>query len=503
MNSQSRLAAFLKTRKARSVAVVDLQFGDTGKGGIVDRLAGWADVIARGTGGANAGHTIVLNGSSHAFHLVPCGILRDTEGKLNVIGSGVVLDPRILVEEISMLEREKHPYKGLRVSHRAHLVLPTHIALDRMRERRAAKGKIGTTGRGIGPCYEDYVARLGLTVNDLLNPSEFKRKLTRTISANSYLFESFDPEMVKEIMTSPALGGGKYYDPKTIFNTDAIVREYTKYAKKFERHIVDTDALVREALHDKKKILLEGAQGHLLSVDYGTYPYVTSSDCSIEGLAKGVGLQTSDVDVTIGVAKFPYMTRVGEGPFPTEFGGTQSAVWCSSARKDDEAKKYPNAGVNSKDEMEQGVGMRIAGHEYGATTGRPRRTGWFDLPLYRYALQTGVNAIALTKLDVLDECKVIKICTAYRYTGPDYKVGGLTLKKGSKITSALMDPVVLANITPIYKAFPGWLTSIGKARSKKELPQKLLTILDFLRKESGMPTDLLSVGPDREDILAI
>ncbi|MBU6323822.1 adenylosuccinate synthase [Patescibacteria group bacterium] len=500
---RARLGEFLAAREAKVVAVVDLQFGDTGKGGIVDRLAGWADVIARGTGGANAGHTIVLNGESHAFHLVPCGILYDAEGKLNVIGSGVALAPSVVADELAVLDAERHPHEGLRISHRAHLVLPFHIALDRLREKRAAKGKIGTTGRGIGPCYEDYLARQGLFANDLLNPEEFRRKLTRTFAARKNLFEAFDPAHVKEVMMSDALGGGKYYDEKEIFAIEAIIAEYGRYAKTFANRIIDTDALLQEAKAAGKRILLEGAQGHLLSVDYGTYPYVTSSDCSIEGLAKGVGLRPDDVDVSIGVAKFPYMTRVGEGPFPTELGGTESAAWCSTATKEEEAKKYPGASVNAKDEMEQGVGMRLAGFEYGATTGRPRRTGWFDLPLFRYALRNGANSIALTKLDVLDGCETIRIATAYRYDGPAYRVGALELTPGTELTTAVMDPVVLKNVTPVYKEFPGWLSPLGKAREKGALPQKLLDLLDFIRKESGASLDLLSVGPDRDDILVI
>ncbi len=351
MSSLKTLTDRFAKKNVRTVAVVDLQWGDAGKGKLVDCLAGWADVIARGTGGANAGHTIMLNNETHIFHLVPSGILWDGEGKLNIIGRGVAVEPRTLAAEILELTMADKMCDGLRISCHAHLVLPFDLALDRLKEASRGTSTIGTTGRGIGPVYESRVSRIGLSVNDLLNKDVFAARLRRNLEARIGLFKQFDPALVLEVLHSSALENGAFFGGKDkIFDTDAIVERYLFHAEKFRDMIVDTDVLMRESVGEKR-VLLEGAQGVLLSVSYGSYPYVTSSDCSLTGLVEGVGLRTEQVDYTLGVVKAPYMSRVGKGSFPTEFGGEASAQWCneSESTKILEREKYPQASLNASD----------------------------------------------------------------------------------------------------------------------------------------------------------
>ena len=418
-----------------TLGIVCNQFGDTGKGKFVDIFASWADIIARGTGGANAGHTITFGKTEHIFHLIPSGILYDKEGKINIIGTGSAFDPAVIMEEIELLKKEGFTYKNLLISRNAHLVMPQHLLMDRIKES-CKEGKIGTTGRGIGPVYVDFYARNGLVVNDILNREIFEKKLRKNLKDKIDYLRQFDIKAIEDVLRHKHLGSGKFFDAKEIFNFDALVEAYMEYAKILGNLITDTDTFLREAL-GKKKILLEGAQGMGLSIDYGTYPYVTSSDCTIGGLAKGVGLKEQDVDLTLGIVKVPYMTRVGEGPFPTEIGGQKSAEWCGTpgVTKTTEQEKYPNATVNETDEFLLGIGIRKAGHEYGATTGRPRRTGWLDLPFLRYGLQFSSRDLILTKLDVFDEAENISICTSYIYEGPGFNLGKEILTKGKEIFS--------------------------------------------------------------------
>ncbi|MEK9151681.1 MAG: adenylosuccinate synthase [Patescibacteria group bacterium] len=493
----------LKLPRHGTVAVVDTQWGDTGKGKVVDLLAEWANIIARGTGGANAGHTIVLNGKTHTFHLIPSGILHDRDGKINVIGNGVAFDPRIVCEELALLRAEGYSYDQLKIAYNAKLVLPQHLVMDRVRESLAGTGKIGTTGRGIGPVYTDHVARLGLTVADMFNPDTFVKKLQRNLKEKVAMLQGVDPKVVKEIVRHEHLGKGIFYDPETVFDTDAIVNQYFRYADQLRELVCDTDELLRKAV-GKQSVLLEGAQGVLLSVDCGIQPYVTSSDCSLAGLVKGVGLIERHVDRVFSIVKAPYMTRVGEGPFPTELGGVESAKWCgaSGVTAKTEQEKYPNTSVNSEDGFEQGIGIRIAGCEYGATTGRPRRTGWLDLPLLRYAMQYAGRELILTKVDVLDHCKEINICVAYEYYGPSYHMGSETVTQGQVLETAIPVSEILANVRPIYKKFSGWMCSIGDIREWDDFPEELKNIVSFLEKETGANVAAVSVGPDREQIVA-
>lgn len=486
---------------AGTLAVVDTQWGDTGKGKFVDLFAQWADIIARGTGGANAGHTIVIGDKTRVLHLIPSGILQDPQGKVNIIGRGVALDPRILCDEIAMLEKDGIESKGLKLAYNGVLVLPSHLVVDRVKEARAGKGKIGTTGKGIGPAYEDHLGRVGLTVNDLLNPDGFKKKLIRNLERKIEYLKLVDPSIVREVMHHPDLGGGMYYDEKEIFNVDAIVDEYHSYTEIIGDMIIDADAYLQKA-HGNKKILLEGAQGILLSIDYGSYPYVTASDCSLRGLTKGVGLQTSDVDTTFSIVKAFYMTRVGEGPFPTELGNSRSQEWCATKTKEDEERDFADASVNSSDEFAQGVGIRFIGNEYGATTGRPRRTGWLDLPMLRYAIPHSSDTLVLTKVDVLNDADTIKVCYAYEYTGEDHRLGERLLKKGDRLEVGISDSYILSRCKPLYKEFPGWKKDITTMGTMEELPQELKDIVSYIEEEAGAKVAIISIGPDRDQTIS-
>jgi adenylosuccinate synthase len=507
MSALNKLFDRFRSQGVRTAAVVDLQFGDAGKGKFVDSLGEWADVIARGTGGANAGHTIKLGEQTSVFHLVPSGILWDKEGKLNLIGRGVALDPRILASELGELARSGGTYEGLRISHRAHLVLPVDVALDRLRESSRGSS-LGTTGRGIGPLYESFVARTGLSVNDLLNRDIFAAKLRRNWEARKGLFSLFDPSLVEEVLRSPALENGIFCGSAgDILDLDAIVERYLAHADIFRELIVDTDELLQK-LVGANNVLLEGAQGTLLSVVYGTYPYVTSSDCSLAGLAQGVGLKTEHVDYTLGIAKAPYMSRVGKGPFPTEFGGMQSDEWCSGggASREIESEDFAHATVNSLSEFTQGVAIRRAGKEYGATTGRARRVGWLDVPLLRYAAgYSGCSrgALALTKVDVMSECKVIKLCTAHRFEGPPYWMGDDLLTSGRLLETAVMDTQVLGQCAPIYKEMPGWECSLDGMRSESELPAQLRSLVSEIAARTKVAVEVVSIGPERDETVVL
>lgn len=492
------LNEFLKDKK--TIAIVCNQWGDTGKGKFVDYFAKWADIIARGTGGANAGHTIILNEKKYVFHLVPSGILYDSEGKINVVGQGVAFDPRAFIEELNILDKEGMSYNNLKISLNAKLVLPCHILFDRLKEAMSSQ-KIGTTGRGIGPIYVDHYDRKGLTVNDLLNKSLFERKLKKNLDDKIKILQNYDKQIIKDIMMHPHLEDGIFYNEETILDYKKIVEYYTEvYAARLRTYICDAEEFIRENCH-KKKILLEGAQGLLLSVHHGSYPYVTSSDTTIAGLVKGVGLGERDIDLTLGIAKAFYMTRVGQGPFPTEMGGELSDKHCSSNTKYTEKVLYPNASLDSEDELQLGIAIRYIGQEYGATTGRPRRTGWLDLPLLKRAVITNGPDLILTKVDVLNDAKKIKLCTAYEYTGEDYFYGDKLIKAGDKLTTAIVDSNVLAKCKPVYTEFPGWKSEIKHIKEYQDLPQNLKNIVEYIEKECKVNVRIISVGPERDETI--
>ncbi|MFA6587451.1 MAG: adenylosuccinate synthetase [Patescibacteria group bacterium] len=494
----------LLLKEVKTLAIVCNQWGDSGKGKFVDFFADWADIIARGTGGANAGHTIIAHGKKHVFHLIPSGILYDGENKINIIGKGTVIDPNVLCQEVEILNQEGLTYNNLQIALNAKLVLPQHMVVEMIRES-VAEGKIGTTLRGIGPAYEDHVARIGLIMNDLLNPDVLAKKLRLNLRDKLIYLQGVDPELVKQALHHPRVGHGAFWHTTSLFDVDAIVEHYVRYGKILEALIRDTDTFIREKV-GRLNILLEGAQGFLLSVDDGTYPYATSSDCSYRGLAKGVGLPEWVIDLILGIVKAFAETRVGDGPFPTEIGGEKSEQWCATSgiNKAQEADLYPNVSVNDSNPFLQGIAIRKASDEYGATTGRPRRVGWLDLPLLRLAVGTNGPDVILTKVDVLSECDEIKICTHYTYNGPKIRLGQQILGDGEgKIRVAIPDSDILRHCVPHYQSFPGWNSPIADIKRYADLPDNLKTILDFVSREGGIRPRIISVGPDRNQTLMV
>ncbi len=422
-----------------NIAVVGLQWGDEGKGKIIDILSAGVDVIVRYQGGNNAGHTVVKNGVKYAFHLVPSGILHP--GKICVMGNGMVIDPLALLHEIDELRSqgvELSP-KNLKIAENAHVIFPYHRKLDGFRERLRSN-RIGTTGRGIGPCYMDKYARSGIRVGDLLNPDLFLSKLADSIREKNSIYRQ-------------VFG----YDG---FSEEEIAKEYLSYAQKVAPFVTDTITLLHNLWQEGKSILFEGAQGVMLDVDFGTYPYVTSSNASVGGIFSGTGLPPKALDKVVGVAK-AYTTRVGEGPFPTEF----------------------------RDEM--GDKVREWGGEFGTTTGRPRRCGWFDAVLVRYAVRiNGVEDLVITKLDVLDKLETIKVCVGYEYNGQE-------------LSSYPFDIKVFSSVIPVYKEFKGWMCDTSKIRRFVDLPKEAKEYLGFISEFVGAKISMVSVGSDREDVVLV
>lgn len=463
------------------IAVVCNQWGDTGKGMIVDSFSEWADVIARGTGGNNAGHTVVINGKKRIYHLIPVGILRDSEGKVNVLGNGMVIDLRVLGEELDDLDREGLTYNNLQISEDANIIMHYHITRDKARHQSQEKGGIGTTGRGIGPCYADKIARRGIMIRDLFDKDTLVSKLRKT---------------------------SEFYPEQPVLDTEQIISELQPYAERIRPLVRNTITEMHEFVRQGKRILLEGAQGLILSIEYGTYPYVTSCDCSINGVAAGVGLSARQVDLSLGVVKFPFMTRVGAGPFPTEFGGRASEAYCAEEghRKKDELEKYgipftmkdgeikydshhPKILelINGSDEFIQGIGIRLIADEYGATTGRPRRTGWTDAVVARYA--TGINGphMILTKPNCLDGCDEFRIAFGYDINGKDTK----TFTRDNKL---------LRQAHPNYQNYQGY-DGVADIESYEAIPKSLQqAISDFEEFTSGNIV-ALSVGPERGQLI--
>ncbi len=488
----------------QAIAVVCLQWGDTGKGKIVYMLASeWADIVIRGTGGPNAGHTLIYNGEEFVCHLLPSGILNTKV--MNVIGRGVALDLRAL--ETEMAACPKIGYENLFISHETGLLLPYHILED----ITSPKSKlIGTTGCGIGPFYADYYSRLSIFMNDLANEDIFIDKFNKFMDAKQELFNSLDSEQVKEIMFGKKHGlkfwNGAFYDQDKVINRQAVIDYYLgQLAPKFSHRILNLNTFIGDSLKNDKKILLEGAQGTLLSIDHGTTFYQTSSDCTIEGLAKGCGLKVSNVDLVLGIAKAPYMTRVGNGPFPTEFGGSESEQYCldsnHNAASERELELDVSEAANGDDELVKGIAIRIKGGEYGATTGRARRTGWLDLVALRHSVRINGPNIVLTKFDVMTNIKDIKVCVGYKYNGTPMFYGNKMIYPGDKIKQFVRESEILYLCKPIYRTFPGWTEDLRKIRSAAELPEEVKNILRFIEKHTGGKIVILSVGPKNEETI--
>jgi len=423
--------------------IVGAQWGDEGKGKIVDHLSENVDIVARYQGGANAGHTVVIPGKNgkpdteYVLHLIPSGIFHPHV--TCVIGNGVVLDPVALMSEIEQLKKSGIKVEGrLFISHNAHLIMPYHKYLDTAREQ--GNEKIGTTGRGIGPAYIDKYMRTGIRVVDLLDRDILCKKLKRNIEASNELLS-------------------KVYHTK-ILDVDAIIQEYLDFDKKIDPYVKDTSAFLNNALKKKKVILAEGAQGALLDVDFGTYPYVTSSNPTSGGACTGLGIPPTAVTSIIGVVK-AYSTRVGNGPFPTE------------------------------QENEFGEFLRTKGGEYGSTTGRPRRCGWLDLFSLQYSVRVnGIEKIAVTKLDVLDELDELKVCIGY-------KIGN------KKLTHFPTDSQRLEQVEPVYRTFKGWKTQTSDVRSYSKLPKEAKQYLEALSKMIGAKLWMVSVGARRDQTLIV
>jgi adenylosuccinate synthase len=420
-----------------SLVVVGAQWGDEGKGKIVDLLTGGVDMVVRYQGGHNAGHTVVIGEEEFVLHLVPSGILR--EGVPCLIGNGVVVDPGALVEEMDALEKRGiHFGEQFQISDRAHLIFPYHRAVEREAEKLKGTRKIGTTGRGIGPAYADKAARVGIRAGTLLDPDLFRRVLTTNVESMNYflsrLYGVADSER---------------------FDVDRIYDEYMGYARRLAPFIGDASLTINRALDAGRRVLFEGAQGTHLDVDLGTYPFVTSSHATAGGAATGSGVGPTRINRVLGIVK-AYTTRVGSGPFPTEL---DDAV---------------------------GERLRSQGGEFGATTGRPRRCGWFDAVATRYAVRVSdIQGIALTKLDVLDGFASLPICTAYEY-------------RGERMTEFPADPQVLEEVVPVYEPMSGWSGKVAGINSLSDLPREARAYLDRIGELLNVSLDIVSFGVRRD-----
>ncbi len=415
--------------------IVGAQWGDEGKGKVVDLLSEGVDIVARYQGGANAGHTVVVDGKTYILHLIPSGILH--AGVTCVIGNGVVLDPQALLEEIKLLESHNIDVSGrLFISHNAHLIMPYHKIIDQLKDQGV--DKIGTTGRGIGPAYIDKFARVGIKIVDLLHRDILVKKIKSNIEDKNQLLK-------------------KIYNVEQL-NVDEIVDTYLHYDKLLDEFITDTSVYLNQAVKNGKNILAEGAQGAMLDVDFGTYPYVTSSNPTSGGACIGLGVPPTSITSVIGVVK-AYTTRVGNGPFPTE------------------------------QDNEVGETLRKIGGEYGATTGRPRRCGWLDLFSLKHSVMiNGIEELAVTKLDVLDQFDEIKVCVGYEH-------------KGKPLKSFPLDLCTLENLNPIYETLPGWKTKIAGIKGFDKLPGNCKSYISFIESYLGVPVKIISIGAMRDETI--
>ncbi|GMQ60818.1 adenylosuccinate synthase [Vallitalea maricola] len=413
--------------------IIGAQWGDEGKAKIIDILSEQSDVVVRSQGGNNAGHTVTVNGEVYKFHLVPSGILYP--GTKCVVGNGVVIDPKGILEEIALLHNKGISTENLRISLRAHIVMPYHKTLDGIKEEYRGNSDIGTTKKGIGPCYMDKAERSGIRMCDYLNPEVFEARVRENVELKN--------SIIKNV-----------YNSDIQFDADEVLEEYRGYLKQLEPYFADTTVIVYDAIKEGKKVLFEGAQGTLLDIDLGTYPYVTSSHPVTGGVCVGAGVGPTLIDDCIGVMK-GYVTRVGKGPFPTELF----------------------------DEM--GEQIRNVGHEFGTTTGRPRRTGWFDAVIGKFAVRTsGLTAIALNKIDVLANIDKVKICVAYKKDGELVK----------EFPASLED---LAKCEPVYEEMDGW-GDITNIRSYNELPETAKAYVKRVEELCGAKVTMVGVGPNRD-----
>ncbi|MBF2078858.1 MAG: adenylosuccinate synthase [Synechococcales cyanobacterium T60_A2020_003] len=421
-----------------NVVVIGAQWGDEGKGKITDLLSKSADVVVRYQGGVNAGHTVVVKDQTFKLHLIPSGILYpNTEC---IIGAGTVIDPEKLIEELDRLEALGVTTSNLVISETAHVTMPYHRLIDQAAEERRGNRRIGTTGRGIGPTYADKSERTGIRMMDLMNPDEMREQIQWTVEYKNVILE--------KLYGLPPL------------NADDVIESYTQYAERLRPYVDDSSLRIFDAVCQRRNILFEGAQGTLLDLDHGTYPYVTSSNPVAGGACVGAGVGPTIIDRVIGVAK-AYTTRVGEGPFPTELNGSVGELLCDR------------------------------GAEFGTTTGRRRRCGWFDAVIGRYAVRiNGLDCLAITKLDVLDELDEINVCVAYNIDGQICKDFPSSARR-------------FASCTPVYKTVPGWKQSTSHCRSLDELPQQALDYLKLLAELMEVPIAIISLGASRDQTIIV
>ncbi|HYX15585.1 MAG TPA: adenylosuccinate synthase [Nostoc sp.] len=421
-----------------NVIVIGAQWGDEGKGKITDLLSRSADVVVRYQGGVNAGHTIVVKGQTFKLHLIPSGILYPNTDC--IIGCGTVIDPQILIAELDQLKELNISTDHLLISETAHVTMPYHRMIDQASEERRGSHKIGTTGRGIGPTYADKSERTGIRVLDLMNPDELREQLEWTINYKNVILE--------KLYNLPPL------------NPQEVIEEYLGYAERLRPYVIDTSLKISDAIGRRRNILFEGAQGTLLDLDHGTYPYVTSSNPVAGGACVGTGVGPTMIDRVIGVSK-AYTTRVGEGPFPTELDGELGEMLCDR------------------------------GAEFGTTTGRKRRCGWFDAVIGRYAVRiNGMDCMALTKLDVLDELEEIQVCVAYDIDG----------QRSEHFPTSSRQ---FARCRPIYKTLPGWKVSTTDCRTLEDLPPQALDYLKFLAELMEVPIAIVSLGASRDQTIIV
>ncbi|PIR97447.1 MAG: adenylosuccinate synthase [Candidatus Doudnabacteria bacterium CG10_big_fil_rev_8_21_14_0_10_41_10] len=424
----------------QSIVILGAQWGDEGKGKVTDYYGSTSDYVVRFQGGNNAGHTVVVAGKVFKLHLLPSGVLH--KNNTIVIGNGVVIDPAVLLSEIKNLEKEGHTFR-LKVSDRAHIIFPFHVSLDGLSDAYKAKKNLSalSTKRGISPTYADKYERIGIRIVDFVNPVIFKKRLSLLID-----------------LKTKQLSG--VYGSKVKINSKKIASDYKKYARELKKYITDTSLLVDTALKSGKKVIFEGAQGMQLDVDHGVYPYTTSSNTTVGAVLTGVGVGPKHISKVIGVVK-AYLSRVGGGPLPTEL----------------------------KDET--GDHIREAGGEYGTTTGRPRRIGWLDLVQLRQSVRiNGLDSIAITKIDVMDNLKAVKVCTGYKY-------------KGKVLKEMPADLTVYENCKPIFKSFPGWKSGYGKAKKFSQLPVNMRRYVKFVEDNIGIKAEMISIGADREKTVIV
>ena len=421
-----------------STILVGTQWGDEGKGKVTDLISGEYDVVCRCQGGANAGHTVVANGHKFGLHQIPSGVMY--EGVVPVIGNGCIVDPSVVLEEFATLDEQGVSYHNLKISGNAHIVMPYHKDLDGANERRLGKNLIGTTRRGVGPCYSDKVSRIGLRMQDMLDEKIFREKLETALAEKNPILE--------KIYGLPG------------YTVDQICETYLPYAERLRPYIIESSRYLNEAITEGKNILFEGSQATMLDIDFGTYPFVTSSNCTAGGAITGSGVGPKHIDRVLGIAK-AYLTRVGSGPFPTE--------------------------LPQGDEI--GELLCEVGHEYGVTTGRKRRCGWYDAVVVNYAARVnGLTDLAVTKLDVLSVLDTIKVCIAYDVDGVRY-------------TTVPEHQSLFYKAKPVYIELPGWKCDISGVHNYTDLPREAKDYIDLIERLSGVPVSLIAVGPDREQTI--